>query len=265
MAGPHHMQQNVTTNRIRHWRRQRRMTQGDLAARLDTSINTISQFELGKRELTESWMRRIAGALDVPPAALTLDGLAAPQPSWHGPRGLARQIAAGVRPYRGAEIPGGDASGDIDDVSRAEPRAAGAPLPLFATRPRGDGAGTFGILWGQVMEQITRPPGLAGAGGAYCIYMQGSAMIPRFEHGERIYVSPTRPPSVGDDVLVLLDDTRDDRTEQDPVSAHVGRLTRMTDDQVTIAHFRPATDFILDTARIAALHRIYPTAELLGI
>ena len=263
MTGPHTLEQNVTSNRIREWRRRRQMTQGDLAAALDTSINTISQFELGKRELTESWMRRLSAALDVTPAELTLDGLAAPAHPWRGPEGMARRIAAGSG-ERGAG-PGGRAGPGGEGAGQGAESRATRALPLFATRPHGDGVGTLGIIWGQAMEQVARPPGLTGAASAYCIYMQGASMTPRFEHGERIYISPTRPARVGDDVVIMLQDASGAMSEQDPVSAHIGRLVSMNDDQIVIAHFRPATEFIIPMDRIAAVHRIYPTAELLPV
>lgn len=253
MTGPHELSQNVTTNRIREWRKRRHMTQGDLAAALDTSVNTISQFELGKRDLSLSWLRRFAAVLKVSPADLTHDGLAAPQVTWRGPEGLARHIAgsAGRR-----AVP--------DDGIHAPDARTGQELPLFTTRPRGDGAGTIGIIWGQAMEFVTRPPGLAGAASAYCIYMQGNAMSPRLAHGERIYISPTRPATVGDDVVILLDDPNSQQADGTLVTAHVGRLVRADGDMLVITHFCPAAEYILDTTRIAAMHRIYPTSELLG-
>ncbi|MDF1720543.1 MAG: LexA family transcriptional regulator [Minwuia sp.] len=245
-------EQNVTTNRIREWRKRRGMTQGDLAERLDTSINTVSQLESGNRQLSESWMRRLGVALDVAPGELTIDGLAAPLRRWVGQRAMP------VRTPRPATDPVAPAA--------PPPVAAASGLPLFTTQPRGDGAGTLGIFWGQAMEHIARPPGLAGADSAYCLYMQGDRMTPRFEHGERIYVSPTRPARLGDDVVVYLNDRPDaEVSEQDPVTAFVGRMTADGPDSVTVSHFRPPVDHVVARDRIAAINRIYPTAELLGV
>jgi transcriptional regulator with XRE-family HTH domain len=55
---------------LRRLRRQRGMTQEDLAAASGVAQDTISQIELGKREPYATTLRKLAGALDVPVAAL---------------------------------------------------------------------------------------------------------------------------------------------------------------------------------------------------
>ena len=59
-------------NRIRDIRRQKRMTLADVAARCSppTSSQTIGRLETGMRNLSLTWMNRIAAALDVDPELL---------------------------------------------------------------------------------------------------------------------------------------------------------------------------------------------------
>jgi repressor LexA len=59
----------VTRNRIRELRKERGLTQEELAARLgeDTSIATVSRLESGSMGLTHSWIDRIAQAMKISP------------------------------------------------------------------------------------------------------------------------------------------------------------------------------------------------------
>lgn len=50
-------------NYIRQFREERGLSQGDLARLVGTSNQQISHLEIGKRRLTQDWMRRIADAL----------------------------------------------------------------------------------------------------------------------------------------------------------------------------------------------------------
>jgi transcriptional regulator with XRE-family HTH domain len=60
-------------NRIKELREKRGLTLQQVADVAGTTIQQIGRLENGKRRLTEDWMRRIAPALDVHPAALLLE------------------------------------------------------------------------------------------------------------------------------------------------------------------------------------------------
>ncbi len=68
------------TNRIRDIRKAKGLTLADLAAACDppTTAQTIGRLETGMRQLSLTWMNRIAAALAVDPASLMRDGDAAP-------------------------------------------------------------------------------------------------------------------------------------------------------------------------------------------
>ena len=55
---------------LRHWREFRRMTQGDLAEKADTTKGVISLLESGERRLSDKWARRLAPLLKVQPGWL---------------------------------------------------------------------------------------------------------------------------------------------------------------------------------------------------
>ena len=79
-------------NRIRDIRREKGLTLADVAARCDppTTAQTIGRLETGMRQLSLTWMNRIAIALEVDPELLVRSEAAAP------PRIVARLAEAGV-------------------------------------------------------------------------------------------------------------------------------------------------------------------------
>lgn len=52
---------------LKEWRKFRRMTQQELADRLDTSKSVISDMERGELQLSPKWLRRIAPILQTQP------------------------------------------------------------------------------------------------------------------------------------------------------------------------------------------------------
>jgi transcriptional regulator with XRE-family HTH domain len=55
---------------LREWRKFRKLTQQELADRLDTSKSVISDMERGELQLSPKWARRIAPILNVSPGYL---------------------------------------------------------------------------------------------------------------------------------------------------------------------------------------------------
>jgi transcriptional regulator with XRE-family HTH domain len=57
-------------NHLRAWREYRRLTQQQLAEKVDTTGAVISLLESGARGLSDTWLRRLAKALDTRPGFL---------------------------------------------------------------------------------------------------------------------------------------------------------------------------------------------------
>lgn len=62
--------QRPAPNRLRELREARGLTLADLAERLGTTNQQISHLELGKRQLTVDWLRRLGEALGCHPWAI---------------------------------------------------------------------------------------------------------------------------------------------------------------------------------------------------
>jgi transcriptional regulator with XRE-family HTH domain len=66
-------------NRIRELRETRGLTLAELADRVGTTNQQISHLELGKRQLTVEWLRRLGVALECHPWAI-VDAACKPKP-----------------------------------------------------------------------------------------------------------------------------------------------------------------------------------------
>jgi transcriptional regulator with XRE-family HTH domain len=60
------MPRDPERNFLKAWREHRRMTQVQLAEKVDTTGAVISLLESGDRRLSDKWLRRIAPALGIP-------------------------------------------------------------------------------------------------------------------------------------------------------------------------------------------------------
>lgn len=61
---------NGGPNYLRAWREFRRLTQQQLAEKVDTNANMIGYLESGERGLSAKWLRKLAPALDTTPGML---------------------------------------------------------------------------------------------------------------------------------------------------------------------------------------------------
>jgi transcriptional regulator with XRE-family HTH domain len=59
------MPRNPEKNFLRAWREYRRLTQSQLAEKIDTTGAVISLLESGDRRLSDKWLRRLAPALGI--------------------------------------------------------------------------------------------------------------------------------------------------------------------------------------------------------
>lgn len=116
------------------------------------------------------------------------------------------------------------------------------------------------VEMGDVVEYILRPAGLSLVKDAYALYISGDSQSPRFEHGELVIVNPRRPARAGDDVVVQL---RDEEGGQ-VVTALIKRLRRQSPRELELQQFNPPRTIVVPMAKVAAIHRITPTGELLA-
>lgn len=118
---------------------------------------------------------------------------------------------------------------------------------------------------GTVIEYIRRPPVLHGQTYVYGLYVQGSSMWPRYDHGETIIVTDSqyaRPPKIGDDVVVYMRDLEEDDGHRSS-GVLVKRLVRRTAEYVELEQFNPQMTFKIAAGAVLRIDRVVPFSELL--
>lgn len=158
-----------------------------------------------------------------------------------------------------------------------------APLPVVTARPvelpqagsmkrdvpiygvaAGNGdplGGDFQFEMGAIIDYAPRPPGVVSTRDAYALYVTGDSMEPKFEHGDRVYVSPTKPIKPGDYVILCVRG----RSPGDPERCFIKRLVRRHPDRVEVRQFNPDKTLTFATADIARMDRVLTQDDLLGV
>lgn len=116
---------------------------------------------------------------------------------------------------------------------------------------------------GETIGYFQRPVVLAGRRNVYGLYIQGSSMSPRFEHGESAFVERGRPARIGDEVVVYLRDMEND-DGQSASGVMIKRLVRNTAQYIELEQFNPPVTFKVELDRVVKVDRVIPWAELLS-
>jgi DNA-binding phage protein len=110
----------------------------------------------------------------------------------------------------------------------------------------------------EVLDYLARPASLESDPAAYAVTIVGESMVPRFEPGERAFVSPRASVGIGDDVIVQLRaaPTGDPEHDQRVTMVLIKRLVRRTAAFLELKQFNPDMIFRLPMDRVAAIHRV---------
>ena len=231
-------------NRIRELRKRLGLSQAALAERIGSSQPQIDRLEKNGRRLTDDWMRRLAAALECEPAdILPLPGDVPPLPAPpiafpipEAPAGAVRPVDLPSKQFMPLDVP-------VLGV------AAGNPM---------DGA--FQLETG-IIDYVRRAPGIMNARDVYALYVTGDSMVPRFQHGELLYVSASRPVRIGDDVILCIRPKR----EGDPERCFIKRLVRRHSDHIEVEQFNPPLRMTFANDDIVRVHRVLTMADVLGV
>lgn len=236
-------------------REARGLRQKDLAQEIGVSSAAVGQWENGKTEPSTEHLIRVCDLLNINLAAATggmvkLQNIGSPdKPEDSVP------IVQDRRPdFRHIEdellrLGGYDPTirGDIKDV------------PVLGVAAAGNDADFY--MNGEIIDYVRRPLGVSRMKDVYAIYVVGSSMSPRYEEGEVVYVSPRRPPQIGDYVIIELKPDADDA----PTRAFLKRLSRRAGSKIFCEQFNPPRSIEIDAMTVKSLHRVIPWTELLGV
>jgi phage repressor protein C with HTH and peptisase S24 domain len=214
--------------RLRERRKAIGMDVTELANALGVSQPAVSQWEIGATAPNRKKVAKLAQVLRVP-ASWIMNDEEAPSPNLADNPQVLPAVAALATdvPVYGVAVGGSD--GDFR-------------------------------LNGQVVDYVRRPPGIASLRNVYALWIVGESMSPWNKDGDLIYVSPARPPIVGDHVVIQLQDAADG----DPGIAMVKLLVGKTPTQLKLAQYNPNREFSLALAKIKSIHKVLSLRELLG-
>jgi SOS-response transcriptional repressor LexA len=132
------------------------------------------------------------------------------------------------------------------------------PVPLIGTAFAGEWDADIEMSelhLTDVLDYLGRPPELQTDPDSYALEIVGESMAPRFEPGERAFVSPLSPVRIGDDVVVQLRASGPAQSDRVKL-ALIKRLTRRSPTFLELRQFNPDRTFQVPVEQVAAVHRV---------
>lgn len=158
------------------------------------------------------------------------------------------------------------------DSSASVPRQSPPPLPPRNEMPRdvpvlgtamgGNGEGAFELnQTGGIVDMVLRGPGIANSRKVFAIYVEGDSMWPRFRPGALVYCDPSRPPRIGDDVVVVMAAFEPGK----PPQAYLKELVRRSASEIVTRQFNPDKEVRFPADQVQQVIRVLTTNEVMGV
>lgn len=150
-------------------------------------------------------------------------------------------------------------------IEGAEPRLPdlGGPRDVeelgIAVGGDGEDDGAFEFN-GQVVDRVTRPPGILHRRDVFALRVSNTSMVPKYDHGERIFAERRRP-APGEYAVVELHPREEGRAGR----GYIKRLVSVNSAKVIVEQFNPPKTLEFDRDQVKAVHRVIPWQELLGV
>lgn len=163
---------------------------------------------------------------------------------------------AGIGPRPTVIRPSGPEPTEVTKVGEGWPDLGDEWMDVRGVTVGGDDSFFY---FGDVIDQVRRPPGIRNAKNVAALNVAGESMSPRFKSGELIYVQQ-RLAVPGDDVVVELYPEH----EGDAPKAFLKELVRRTGLRVYCKQHNPAADIEFDAGEVRTIWRVLTTRDLLG-
>lgn len=131
-------------------------------------------------------------------------------------------------------------------------------MPVYGV-VAGSATGSF-TMTSEVVDRVRRPPGLAGATGAYALFVRGSSMEPRFFPGDIVYVAPHRPVRPGDVVVI-----QQREVESGHVQAWLKVLVQQDEKALRTQQYNPPATVAFPLNTVRNVHKVMTINELMGV
>jgi phage repressor protein C with HTH and peptisase S24 domain len=132
------------------------------------------------------------------------------------------------------------------------------PVPLVGSAFGGewaDGVEMTELHLAEVLDYLGRPPSLSTDADAYAVEIIGESMAPRYEPGERVFVSPRSPVRINDVIVQLKSEAGEDLADR-VTMVLIKRLVKRGPTYIELRQFNPEQTFRVEMARVAAVHRV---------
>lgn len=120
------------------------------------------------------------------------------------------------------------------------------PLPIRGIAQGGDGGAHMLPVGSAPIDYTSRPAILANVPDAYALFVWEDSMSPMYKHGWTMWVHPHQPAAPDDGVIIIKKDG----------AVLVKELVRRSGGQVRVRQYKPAKEFDIPQAEIAAIHRV---------
>lgn len=216
----------MIAEKLRHWRKSHGLTQGALAEKLNVTAATVSRWEKGLMSPDPSHIRKLENIFqDAPlPDSALLQANADQQ--LHATKHTASPLHTASTIESGQSL-----------------------TPIYLCRLEKDRK--YSLYKSTIIEQVETPAPLKNVRDAFGIYMPSNEMDPTFQSGDLLFVHPTKPTNIGDDLLLLIKETG--RAQP---SLYIRRLEEQTADFLKVRQWSPYQDSTFDQNNIVQSYKI---------
>lgn len=190
---------------------------------------------------------------------------------------VVNKMVKGKRPVKLAEVPVIHSFfGSQPDMQKRDPehdtlmvRQPAAPfnvaemnswprdVPVYGTALGGATGGEF-VMDGDTGMRVRRPPRLVGRPDIIALFVQGEGMSPRFEQGELVYLEQSRPPQIGDYVVVNI------VPGSNAPEPYLKQLVGRTASIIKLRQLNPPQTIEIDAAAVLKMHRVMTLQDIVG-
>lgn len=224
---------------LRAARHAKKKTLKEVAAIADVSPQAVGQWERGENGPTTANLRAIGDFLGFDVTA-AMNGQFVPR-SDSAPHVIR---------------PSGPEPSEVVKVGEGWPDVGDEWMDVRGVTVGGDDSFFY---FGDVIDQVRRPPGIRNAKNVAALNVAGESMVPRFKSGELIYVQQ-RLAAPGDDVVVELYP----ENEGDAPKAFLKEMTRRTGRRIYCKQHNPPADIEFDAGEVKTVWRVLTMRDLLG-
>lgn len=210
-------------------------TQADIAALCGVTTQAVSGWERGEARPETDKLVKIAAFLGV-----TVDWLLDDATS-----GTAKLIR-----------PAGPEASEVEKIGEGWPEVGNEWMDVRGVTVGGDDSYFY---FGDVIDQVRRPPGIRNAKNVAALNVTGTSMVPAHKPGALIYVQ-LREPESGDDVVVELYP----ENEGDAPKSFLKELVRKTGRRLECLQHNPPSPIEFDRGEVHRLWRVLTLRDLLG-